>query len=474
MLDNLIIMKQEILLIAIILILLLAEIFLDKNRNRLVMIATLLFAAHTIVGFLPAKYGFIFGEMYKNTEMLNFMKNILNVGVLVILLQSAQWIKTSEALKNRATEFYIIMFSTLIGMYYMLSSGHFIMFYIGIELATIPLAALAAYDMYRAKSAEAGIKLILTSSVASGIMIFGLSMIYGSTGTLYYSELPNILSINAMSVLALVFFLSGLAFKIALVPFHFWAPDVYEGAPISVTSFLSTISKGSSVFILVILLFTVFKNLSDIWLPLFYGISILTIMVGNFFAIRQKNLKRFFAFSGIVQAGFILLGILGGNAEGVTSVIYFMLIYIFTTLASLGVIQAIYNQTGKEFREDLKGLYRTNPKLSLVMLLALFSLVGIPPVAGFFGKFFLLRAAASQGYYLLVFIAGLNLIIALYYYMLIVKEMFLLKSDNAIKPFKSDWYMRLGLIINTIAILLLGMLSPVYEYVLAFGKSLFL
>ena len=473
MLDNLIIMRQEIMLIVIVLILLIAEIFLDKNRSRMVMIATFLFAVHTIVGFLPAKFGFIFGEMYKNTEMINFMKNILNVGVLVVLLQSAEWIKTSEALKNRATEFYIIMFSTLIGMFYMLSSGHFIMFYIGIELATIPLAALVAYDMYKAKSAEAGIKLILTSSVASGIMIFGLSMIYGSTGTMYYSEMPNILSVSPIIILALVFFLSGIAFKTAIVPFHFWAPDVYEGAPISVTSYLATISKASSVFILVILLFTVFKNLSDIWLPLFYGVSILTIMIGNFFAIRQKNLKRLLAFSGIVQAGFILLGILGGDAEGVTSVLYFMVIYIFTTLAIFGVLQAVYNQTGKEFRDDLKGLYRTNPKLSLIILLALFSLVGIPPVAGFFGKFFLIRAAASQGYYLLIFIAALNLIISLYYYMLIIKEMFLLKSDNPIKPFKSDWYMRFGLIINTIAILLLGMLSPVYEYVLELGKSLF-
>jgi len=206
---------------------------------------------------------------------------------------------------------------------------------------------------------------------------------------------------------------------------------------------------------------------------LFYGVSILTIMVGNLFAIRQKNLKRFFAFSGIVQAGFILLGILGGSSEGVTSVIYFMLIYIFTTLASFGVLQAIYNKTGKEYRADFKGLYRTNPKLSLVMLLALFSLVGIPPVAGFFGKFFLLRAAASQGYYLLVFVAALNLIIALYYYLLIVKEMFLEKSETPIAPFKSDWYMRIGLFINVVAILLLGLLSPIYEYILELGKGMF-
>jgi NADH-quinone oxidoreductase subunit N len=189
------------------------------------------------------------------------------------------------------------------------------------------------------------------------------------------------------------------------------------------------------------------------------------MFIGNLFALRQQNMKRFLAFSSIAQAGFILLGLISGTQLGTATVVYFIMVYIFTNLAAFGVVQAISLQTGKENRDDYNGLYRTNPNLSLVMMLALFSLAGIPPVAGFFGKFFLFAAAASKGYYLLVFLAVVNVTISLYYYLLVVRAMFIRKSENPIPFFKSKIYMRLGLIITVLGILVLGLYSPLYDYI---------
>jgi NADH-quinone oxidoreductase subunit N len=343
------------------------------------------------------------------------------------------------------------------------------MFYLGLELATIPVAALAAYERYKNKSAEAGVKLILSSALSSAILLYGISMIYGSTGSIYFSEVSQHIGSNTLQTLAFIFFFAGMAFKISLVPFHLWTADVYEGAPINVTSFLSVISKGAAVFILTIVMFTVFSRTSAIWKDVVYVISILTMTVGNLFAIRQKNMKRFLAFSSIAQAGFILLGIIDGSQLGMTSVVYFVLIYIFSNLGAFGVVAAISNVTGKETMSDYNGMYRTNPKLCLIMMLAMFSLAGIPPVAGFFGKFFLFASAAHQGYYWLVFISVLNATISLYYYLMPIKAMFINKSDNPIEYFKSDGMTRLGLIICVAGIVIIGFASNIYEYIHLFS-----
>lgn len=202
-----------------------------------------------------------------------------------------------------------------------------------------------------------------------------------------------------------------------------------------------------------------------IWENIIYGIALATMFIGNLFALRQQNMKRFLAFSSIAQAGFILLGLISGSQLGTATVVYFVLVYIFSNLAAFGVVQAIASQTGKENMDDYNGLYRTNPNLSLVMMLGLFSLAGIPPVAGFFGKFFLFTAAASKGYYLLVFLAVVNVTISLYYYLLVVRAMFIRKSEDPIPFFKNKIYMRLGLMITVLGILVLGLYSPLYDYI---------
>ena len=462
--DNFLLMRNEISLLAVILLILIGEIFVN-NKKTLINVALILFVLHTIIGFLPIETGELFGGSFRTNELVHFFKSVLNVGVIIVLLQANDWVKDKLRLENKSSEFYILLFSTLLGMYYMVSAGDFLMLFIGIELATIPTAALVAYETNKMKSAEAGIKFILSAALATGVSLFGISMLYASTGSIYFAEVSTLLSNTPLAVLGFVFFFAGIAFKVSLVPFHFWTADTYEGAPVSIASYLSVISKASAVFVMVMVLFTVFQSLSDVWTSMVYGIAIATMFIGNLFALRQQNIKRFLAYSSIAQAGFILLGMIANSALGITTVVYFAAIYIFSNLAAFGVVQSISLKTGKENIDDYEGLYRTNPKLSLVMLMALFSLAGIPPVAGFFGKFFLFTAAASKGYYLLVFIAVINVTISLYYYLLVVRAMFLRKSDKAIPFYENSLAAKAGLVIAILGIFIIGLYSPIYEYI---------
>ncbi len=463
-LGGFLLMRQELLLLAVILLLVIFEIFIN-NKKALVNWALVIFGLHTLIGFMPMDEGALFGGMYHTSQLVHLFKNVLNIGVLIILLQSAEWIKKEIVDQHKSTEFFILMLSSLLGMYFMISSGDFLMFYLGLELSALPIAALVAFDTSKRTSAEAGIKFILSAALASGTSVFGVSLIYATTGSIYFEEVAQVLTYSNLSLVGFLFFFSGLAFKISLVPFHFWTADVYEGAPIGVTSYLSVISKGSAVMILMIIVFTVMKPFEIVTTSMLYIVSIATMFIGNLFALRQQNMKRFLAFSSIAQAGFILLGFLSNDQLGVSTVVYFVSIYVFTNLAAFGVVQSISTETGKENMDDYNGLYRTNPKLSLIMMLALFSLAGIPPLAGFFGKFFLFTAAASQGLYFLVFIAVVNVPISLYYYLLVIRAMFLRKSDQAIPYFDSSFTMKLGLILAVVGVLFIGVYSPIYEYI---------
>ena len=464
-LSKFIIMRDELSLVVVLLLLLIFEVFSKKsNRHMMIGVAIGLFSMHTLLGFMTPTFGTLFGDMYHNTGTTSLMKNVLNLGVLVVLLQSSGWLRKPEN-NNRVTEFFMLIFSTLIGMYYMISAGDFLMFYLGLELATIPMATLVAYEVHKIKSTEGGIKLLLLAALSSGVLLFGISMIYGSTGSVYYADVADLMNMNTLQILALVFFISGVAFKISLVPFHLWTADTYEGAPTPVAAYLSVVSKGASVFVLIMLLFKVFPNMEEAWHIMMIITAVLTMTIGNLFALRQTNIQRFLAFSSVAQAGFILLGVIAGTKYGMTTVIYFVLVYVFSNLAAFGVVNAVRNATGKMTITDYDGFYDTNPKLALIMVLALFSLAGIPPVAGFFGKFFLFAAAAEQGYYILVIIAVLNTIISLYYYLIVIKSMFINKTDTPIETINTDMFGKVGLIISTVGMIVIGIWAYVFNWV---------
>lgn len=459
---NWMLMRHEIVLVLAILVLLILELNFGEDKKKIITITSVLFAIITLIGFVPIETGTLFGGMYVTDPLRVLMKNILNIAVLIIFLQSGSYLRTINN-QQRITEFFLLIISSVIGINYMISSGHFLMFYLGLELTTLPIAALASYDQFRSKSAEAGIKLILSSAFSSAILLFGLSFLYGAQGSLYFDAVN--FTPDLIQVLGFIFFFAGIAFKISIVPFHLWTADVYEGSPTNITAYLSVVSKGAAVFILVILLFTIFKPLLSIWSDVIFATAILTMTIGNLFAIRQQNLKRFLAFSSIAQAGFIFLGLVGSTSLGMASVLYFVLVYVFSNLAAFGVVAAVEQSSGKLNIVDYDGFYKTNPRLSLTMMVALFSLAGIPPLAGFFGKFFLFSAAAESGYYVLLTIAVLNAVISLYYYLLVIKAMLINKSETPIAFFESDQPSRIALAGCVIGILVIGFYSPVFEYI---------
>jgi NADH-quinone oxidoreductase subunit N len=467
-------MKQEIGLIVVFLLVFLYDTFMPrKSQTALPAVTSVLMILLTAAGFCSHCLGTscsttAFAGMYETGAVVAAIKNVLNIGVIIVLIQSIKW-ANSEGMTMRRGEFYELLLVTLFGMYLMISARHFLLFIIGLESASLPLAAMVAFDKNRYESHEAAVKYILTAVFSSAVFMMGLSFVYGLAGSLYFENIYFALTAqrSTMLVIAIAFVIAGMGFKLSLVPFHLWTADVYQGAPTSVTSYLSVISKGAAAFSFLVILAQVFGSVySEVWEWMLYAVIILTITIGNLFAIRQRNMKRFLAFSSISQAGYIMLGVIAFNAMGTAAMIYYILVYVFSNLAAFGVIGAIENATGKVSMDDYRGLYKTNPRLSFAMMLAMFSLAGIPPFAGFFSKFFIFTGALNQGsiaIYVLVLIALINTIISLYYYLLVVKAMFISDETPVIEHFRSSCSERLGLWITIAGVIFLGIASCVYS-----------
>ncbi len=465
-------MKDELSLMAVIVIVLLYDLFAgEKGKGRLTPLAVGLMVVHTIFTMIPGDPYSVFGGMYNYTPMMGIVRTVLNLGTIIVFLQADIWLKR-EDVRVRAGEFYVLMLSTLLGMYMMIGAGNFMMFYIGLETASIPMAALVAFDKYRQHSAEAGAKYILTAMFSSALLIFGLSLLYGACGTMYFDDMAANMYFSPMLICALVLFISGMGFKLSLIPFHLWTADVYQGAPTNVTSYLSVISKGAAAFVLMTILIKVFPGAVEYWQEAFYILIILSITIANLFAIRQQDLKRFMAFSSISQAGYIMLGVIGGNALGMTSIVFYVLVYVVSNLAIFGIINVVEQKSGKKEIDEYNGFYQSNPKLSFIMTLSLFSLAGIPPFAGFFSKFFIFASAFQAGYIWLVFIALLNTVISLYYYLLIVKAMYIKSNENPIATFGSDCYTKISLVICVIGLIGFGLCSAIYDYFNTFAYGM--
>lgn len=454
-------MKSELVVTFAIFLLLFIKIGRGMKNEALLQLIQVVLFINVLVSFAYNSEGQLFAGMFASSALIGFQKGILSVGTFLISLLCSDWLKRHAHLP----EFFMLLLSSLLGMYLMISSGNLLMFYLSLELATIPVAALANFDLEKRASSEAAMKMILSSAFSSGILLFGISLIYGSSGSISFTELPQLLNSSPLQILAFVFFASAFAFKLSVVPFHLWTADVYEGAPIAVTSYLSVISKGSVAFIFITALYKVFGPMQDVWYPMLMILAVATMIIGNLFALRQQNIKRFLAFSSIAQVGFILVGMTSSAEIGVTSVVYFVLIYVFSNLAAFGVASAISAQTGKENIDDYKRLYRTNPFLSWVMALALFSLAGIPPTAGFFGKLFLLTSGASKGQYWFITVAALNMIISLYYYLRVVRAMFMDQSAQPIERIRGSRPVNLALGMCATGIVLVGIVSWIYEYI---------
>ncbi len=472
--DILIYMRNEVTLMGVIVLLFVYDLAAGaRGRSRFSAVTCSLLALHIAANIIPLPTsGELFGGMFTYAPLHSVMKSILAAGALIVCLQADTWLRRDDT-EHKRGEFYILTLSTLLGMYFMIGAGNFLLFFIGLELASIPMACLVAFDKYKRYSAEAGAKYILTALFSSGLMLYGISFLYGTTGTLYFDDMPARIDGSPLQILAMVFFFSGLGFKLSLVPFHLWTADTYQGAPTSVTAYLSVVSKGAAAFTLMAILVKVFGPMTTQWQTMLEIVIVLSITVANLFALRQKDLKRFLAFSSISQAGYIMLAVIGDSPIGMTSLVFYVVVYLAANLAAFGVISAVEQRSGgKVSMDDYNGFYRTNPRLAVVMMLALFSLAGIPPFAGFFSKFFIFSAAFRGGFHVVVFIALLNTVISLYYYLLVVKAMFITPSDDPIPALRCDAASKIALTLCTAGIIALGLTSCIFEGINALATGI--
>lgn len=455
-------MKAELVVTLLLFILLFGKIGNRKWKNGTwLQVVNVLLLCNVVAGFFGNKAGSLFGGSFHASPLITLEKNMLSLGTLIISLQAYHWLRQHK----HVLEFYMLLLSTLLGLFFMISAGNLLLFYVGLELSSIPLAALVNFDLDKRQSSEAAMKFIFSSAFSSGLLLFGISLLYGATGTLDFAVLAQQVNGSPLQLFAFVLLLAGFAFKISVVPFHLWTPDVYEGAPVAVTAYLSVVSKGAVLFVFIPVLYVVFRSLDSMWYPMIYLLAVLTMLVGNLFALRQQNMKRFLAFSSITQIGFILIGISGQSEAGSVSAIYFVLVYIFSNLGAFGVIALMSAVGGRENIDDYKGLYQTNPFLCWVLAISLFSLAGIPPTAGFFGKFFLLMAGAGKGNYVLITIAALNMVLSLYYYLRIIKAMFMDEGGAPVVKIETGASSRMALGICMGGILITGLTSGAYQYI---------
>ena len=475
-------MVPEFYLVLILIAVFAVDFIMHKSEKKHDVLSAVTMA---LMAVLPFRIAFLsepseaFAGLYVASEAVNVMKVILAFGTLIVLIMAQPWLKTARRLEG---EFYMLVISTLLGMFVMMSSGNFLLFFLGLEMASVPMACMVAFDKWKQNSAEGAAKYILVATFSSGVMLFGISFIYAATGTLYFDDVAAVITAKPLTIMGLAFFFSGLGFKISLVPFHFWTADTYQGAPTPVTGYLSVISKGAAAITLCTILMKAFAPMVEYWDYMLYVVIVLSITVANLFAIRQSELKRFMAFSSISQAGYIMLAVVGNSQLGIASLTYYVLVYIVANMAVFTVISAVENanvqhpnptfNVQRSMFNVYDGLYQTNPKLAFLMTLALFSLAGIPPFAGMFSKFFVFMAGVQNGQplaYFVVFVALVNTVVSLYYYLLIVKCMYITKTDSPLPTFKSDCYTRTALAICTAGIALFGVVSCIYEWIAAAG-----
>jgi NADH-quinone oxidoreductase subunit N len=372
------------------------------------------------------------------------------------------------------SEFYALLITATIGFVLMAAATDLIMVYVALETASISSYVLAGFLTGSKRSSEAGMKYFIYGAFATGVMLYGMSLLYGVTGQTNIYVIGEMLSrgdllaeVNAVILLAAAMTVVGFGFKIAAVPFHFWTPDVYQGSPTPFTAFVSTASKaaGFAVFLRV---FTsgAFGDISRFspttapgWWAMLVAMSIITMTLGNFVAIYQTNIKRLLAYSSIAQAGYIMIGLVALSQDGSGAAMFYLLIYIFTNIAAFGVIILVSNKTGSDEIKDLYGLNRRAPILALVMMFAVLSLAGIPPTAGFFGKFFLFRAAIEAGLWWLALIGIILAFVALYYYLGIIKYMYLYRSDEEEIPIPVSRAAKVGLVVSIFFVIYLGIFA---------------
>ena len=422
---------------------------LIQNLSSIVMLVTAVIIFNETLG---TKQTFLFNGSIIIDYLSSFMKIVTLLAAFLVLVISSNYLKTFKIFK---IEYPILILSSVLGMMIMISSNDLIVFYMGLELQSLALYVLATFNRDQLKSSEAGLKYFVLSALSSGLLLYGCSLIYGFTGSTNFNLIANQLN-NDQYVLTfgIVFILVGLAFKISAVPFHMWAPDVYEGSPTSVTLFFTMVPKIAALTVFIRFLYVPFLNLIDQWQMIIIFLSIASMLFGAVAAIGQTNLKRLIAYSSISHIGYALAGLATGSNAGIQSSVIYITIYI---LMNLGLFSCLLmmrrNNEYFESIDDLSGLSKNHPLLSLSLLIILFSLAGIPPLAGFFAKFYIFKSVLEQSMYFLAIVGLLSTVVAAFYYLRIIKIMYFDKEKEKYDTDHSLW-LKLSLTVSTLLILM--------------------
>lgn len=442
----------------------------DRHRPLLGWLAVLGLAAAAVLAIASVPMeGQLLGGRFAMDSVTWWFKLLFLVAALLTALLSMDLLEgraTALATSERSFrgEYYAILLFTVSGMLFLASARDLATLYVSLELTTIPLFLLAAWkkDVF---STEAGLKYLVLGALASALLLYGLGIFYGLAGATDLASLGRLDSSNAAFWLAAALVTAGVGFKMTIVPFHFWAADVYQGAPTPVTAYLSVASKGAGLVLMFHLFYRILgRSLGDLT-TLLAVLAAVTMTVGNLAAITQKNIKRLMAFSAVSQAGYLIMGFIGHGGENVPAMIFYMAIYVVTNLAVFAAIIIHSNETGSELVTDYRGLSRSNPLLALAMMIALFGLAGIPPLSGFVGKFFLFNIASKAGLHWLVAVAAVNATISLYYYLRIVRQMYIEPAAESSVKLRVTPVLGVTLTVTALASVVLGIVPFFYEVI---------
>ncbi|XOF33839.1 MAG: NADH-quinone oxidoreductase subunit N [Candidatus Electrothrix sp. YB6] len=418
----------------------------------------------------PAPAPYLGGYQVTGTSLL--FKQVFVLSALFTVLLSRPYFTPGGShrgvLKYRSEFLFILLLCTF-GMFTVVSATDLLTLFIGMELATIPLYVLSGFHKKDNLSVEASTKYIVMGSASTGLLLFGYSFFYGAAGSLTFEALAQACSANPQEPLlriGVLFMLAAIGFKLTIFPFHMWAPDVYDGAPSPVTAFISVSSKAVAIAFLLILVYGPLVAMHDQLQPIILILAAATMTVGNLGALKQERLRRFMAYSSIAQAGYIIMALVGDAGAARSSIIFYLFVYAAANYAVFFIL-SIIGRNGEEHRSGLQGLGKNNPLLAGILMLTAFSLAGIPPLAGFMGKFFLFASAAEQGYYFMVIFAALNSTISLYYYLLLVKEAYIIQPAGETKPLVLDGIQKISLFLLTAIMLLAGIWPSVSSSILA-------
>lgn len=422
-------LAPEILAAAVgLLVLLLGLIFKDRAQKTVGVISLLsLLVIVVLVGMRFTEAQIFFAGIYQVDAYANFFKALFGLAALLVILNSGQYM---ERFGNKKSEFYALMIFATVGMMVMAAAGDLLTIYIGLELMTVSFYILTAYLLNDEASSEAGLKYLILGAISSAVLLFGMSLVYALSGTTVITEIAGQTSLQPALIAGIILMVAGFGFKISAVPFHMWAPDIYQGAPIPITTFLAVGSKAAG-FAALLRVFIIALPLSQFnWSLAMAVLAALTMVAGNLIALTQTNVKRMLAYSSIAQAGYILAGLVAANGYGLKGVLFYAMLYVFSNTGAFAVATAVEVNTGSTNRDAFNALSKRSPMLAAVMTVCLLSLAGIPPLAGFAGKFYLFSGAIQAGYLWLAFVGLIMSMVSVYYYLLVAKAMYIGESNQ--------------------------------------------